>query len=57
MQLHSNVSLDRGHWNLQQIVKEIGGDHTDWNEAGTRFHIIDRILIECLGCARQSTAR
>jgi hypothetical protein len=49
MQLHSNVSLEDGHRNLQKIIKEIGDKHVDWNEANTRFHLIDRLLIECLG--------
>jgi hypothetical protein len=49
MQLHSNVSLEEGHRNLTTIIKEIGDKHVDWNEANTRFHIIDRLLVECLG--------
>ena len=49
MQLHSNVSLEDGQRNLQKIIKEIGDKHVDWNEANTRFHLIDRLLIECLG--------
>jgi hypothetical protein len=48
MQLRSNVSLEEGHKNLRQIIKEIGKGPIDWNEANTRFHIIDRILVECL---------
>src|SRR5580693_9389769 len=49
MQLHSNVSLEEGRRNLTKIRKEIGNEHINWNEANTRFHIIDRLLIECLG--------
>src|SRR5260370_29524438 len=49
MQLASNVSLEEGHKNLRELLKEIGNAPVDWNEANTRFHIIDRILIECLG--------
>jgi predicted type IV restriction endonuclease len=52
MILHSNVSLDQGHRNLQRIIKEIGDKHVDWNEADTRFHIIDRVLVECLGWSK-----
>ena len=53
MQLHSNVSLEEGHRNLYKIIKEIGNTHVDWNEANTRFHIIDRLLIECLGWPKE----
>jgi hypothetical protein len=49
MQLRSNVSLSDGQKNLQTILKELGSEVVDWNEANTRFHIIDRLLVECLG--------
>lgn len=49
MQLHSNVSLEDGHKNLHKLIKDIGKVAVDWNEADTRFHVIDRLLIECLG--------
>ena len=49
MQLHSNVSVEDGNRNLRKIIKEIGDEHVDWNEANTRFHIVDRLLVECLG--------
>jgi hypothetical protein len=49
IQLHSNVSVEDGHRNLSKTFKDIGDDHVDWNEANTRFHIIDRILVECRG--------
>ena len=49
MQLRSNVSLGEGHKNLRRIIREIGDAPVDWNEANTRLHIIDRILVECLG--------
>src|SRR5271166_6514828 len=47
--MHSNVSLSDGQKNLALILKELGDKPIDWNEANTRFHIIDRLLIECLG--------
>lgn len=53
MQLRSNVSLDEGYRNLQKILKEVGDRPPDWNEADTRFHIIDRILTECLGWSKE----
>jgi len=49
MQLRSEVSLSDGHRNLQAIIKEVGTQTMDWNEATTRLHFIDRLLVECLG--------
>jgi predicted type IV restriction endonuclease len=47
--MHSNVSLSEGQKNFAFILKELGDKPIDWNEANTRFHIIDRLLVECLG--------
>jgi hypothetical protein len=52
-QLRSNVSVEDGHRNFRLLVKEIGGASINWNEANTRFHIIDRFLIECLGWSKE----
>jgi len=49
MQLRSEVSLSEGQRNLQAIIKELASKNTDWNEATTRLHVIDRLLVECLG--------
>ena len=49
MQLRSNVSPEEGQKNFRRILSELGEQTPDWNEANTRFHIIDRLLIECLG--------
>jgi len=35
------------------MLKELGSKVVDWNEANTRFHIIDRLLIECLGWPKE----
>lgn len=53
MHLRSNVSVEEGRKNLRALINEIGVSQVDWNEAGTRLHIIDRILIECLGWVKQ----
>ena len=50
--MHSNVSLSDGQKNLALILKELGDNPIDWNEANTRFHIIDRLLVECLGWSK-----
>jgi predicted type IV restriction endonuclease len=54
MQLRSNVSLSDGHRALQALIKELDCQTIDWNEATTRLHIIDRILVECLGWPKTS---
>jgi hypothetical protein len=48
MQLRSEVSLSDSHRNLQAIITEIDGQTADRNEATTRLHFIDRLLVECL---------
>ena len=53
MQVRSNVSLSEGQRNLRSVIQEIGSQATDWNEANTRFHIVDRLLIECLGWSKK----
>src|SRR5215469_920680 len=50
--MHANVSLSDGHRNLQSLLKQVAEAHTEWNEANTRFHLIDRLLIECLGWSK-----
>ncbi len=37
---------------MRAILKELGPRPIDWNEADTRFQIIDRLLIECLGWSK-----
>jgi predicted type IV restriction endonuclease len=49
VQLHSNVSLEQGRKNLRELISDLGPTVADWNEADTRFKVIDRILHECLG--------
>lgn len=50
--MRSEVSLGEGLKNVRAIVTEYGGRLPDWNEADTRFHFIDRLLIECFGWPR-----
>lgn len=37
---------------LRKLMGDIGSEPTGLNEADTRFQIIDRLLVECLGCPR-----
>lgn len=34
---------------LEILISDIESSHHDWNEAETRFRIIDRLIIECFG--------
>lgn len=43
------AELADGAANLDALIAESEGTPRDWNEANTRFHIIDRILRDCLG--------
>lgn len=45
-------SLAQGQRALDLLLDEITSQNLDWNEAETRFQIIDRLLIECLGWPR-----
>jgi GTPase SAR1 family protein len=38
---------------LARLIHDIGQHRLDWNEAETRFQIIDRIIVECLGWPRE----
>lgn len=51
--MRSTVSLDQGLKNLRAIRAELGDRLPPWNEADTRFHFIDRLLIECFGWPRE----
>lgn len=50
--MRSNVSLEEGRRNIRDIISEYSGSLPNWNEADTRFHFIDRLLVECLGWPR-----
>ena len=34
---------------LEALIEEISAAKLDWNEAETRFQIIDRVIVDCLG--------
>lgn len=46
-------SLSEGKKALLALIDEIKANNLDWNEAETRFQIIDRLIIECLGWPRE----
>lgn len=43
------VELADGAAALDQLLSEIKSNGHDWNEAETRFHIINRLIVDCLG--------
>lgn len=43
------AELSEGAANLDLLIADVSSSSHDWNEAQTRFRIIDRLLIECLG--------
>ena len=45
----ASVTLEQGRTALRSLAKEIEHKQVDWNEANTRFHFIDELLINCLG--------
>jgi hypothetical protein len=45
-------TLDEGLSCLQSLVSELRQKTTELNEAETRFHFIDRFLVDCLGWPR-----
>lgn len=44
--------LSTGIAALKKLIQDVGPEPGDRNEAETRFQIIDRLLVECLGCPR-----
>ncbi|KGD62572.1 hypothetical protein T9A_00863 [Alcanivorax jadensis T9] len=47
------LSLAQGEKALDDLIESLNDD-SDFNEAQTRFHIIDRVLFECFGWCRES---
>ena len=48
------TSIAEGKRALESLVKEVTELKLDWNEAETRFQIIDRIIVDCLGWPLES---
>jgi hypothetical protein len=48
------TSIASGQQALSKLLEDIDRDRLDWNEAETRFNIIDRIITECLGWPRRN---
>ena len=52
----STITLDEGQKAFERLIKENRDNVVDWNEAETRFHFINRLLVECLGWPRSAIA-
>lgn len=48
------TDIEKGRVALNRLMDDVPPDTTDRNEAETRFQIIDRIIVECLGWPRES---
>lgn len=47
-------TLAEGQQALSVLLEDIEINKLDWNEAETRFQILDRLIVECLGWTRDS---
>ena len=54
MTITGTTTIAEGSEALVRLLKDIAESELDWNEAETRFQIIDRIIVECLGWPRES---
>ena len=48
------TTIQTGTTALERLLDEFAPPAVDWNEADTRFHIIDRFIVDCLGWPRAS---
>jgi hypothetical protein len=53
MRALGTTTIAEGKDALARLIHDIGQHRLDWNEAETRFQIIDRIIVECLGWPRE----
>ncbi|WP_311276889.1 AAA family ATPase [Methylobacterium sp. WCS2018Hpa-22] len=54
MGLQGTTTIASGRISLSNLIKDIDANNLDYNEAETRFHIIDRIIRDCLGWPEQA---
>jgi len=52
MQVVGTTSIAQGHAALVSLLERIKANKIDWNEAETRFQIIDALIVDCLGWHR-----
>ena len=47
------TTIATGKENLRQLIEKFPASDVDWNEAETRFQIIDHIIVNCLGWPKE----
>ena len=47
------TSIAEGIIAVKALISDIEKENLDWNEADTRFQIIDRVIVDCLGWPRE----
>jgi hypothetical protein len=52
MSSQETKTVAEGERELARLLDDIGQPGNDWNEAETRFQVIDRLIVECLGWPR-----
>jgi hypothetical protein len=52
MPIEGTSTIAGGERELARLLDEVGRGDLNWNEAETRFQIIDRLIVECLGWPR-----
>ncbi len=52
MPIEGTRTVAEGEHELARLLDDISHTNLDWNEAETRFKIIDRLIVECLGWPR-----
>jgi len=48
------TTISEGQRAISKLIQDVSRNNFNLNEAHTRFHIIDRIIVECLGWPRAS---
>ncbi len=54
MQDIGNTTIAQGQAALKALIEDVNTHNLNWNEAETRFQIIDRIVVECLGWPKET---
>ena len=50
---NGTTTINDGKRALRLLIRDINESNLNWNEAETRFQIIDRIIVDCLGWPRE----
>ena len=53
MEEFKSTTIADGQKALEHLIGDVAASELDWNEAETRYQIIDRIIVDCLGWPRE----